>query len=52
MIVTPGIYIDRIVMIPDDDPASPKRKKEILEMVLGNEEIRELLFGASEGGQQ
>jgi len=52
MIVTPGIYIDRIVRIPDDDAGSPKRKKEILEMVLGNEEIRELLFGASEGGQQ
>jgi len=52
MIVTPGIYIDRIVRVPDDDAASAERKKEILEMVLGNTEIRELLFGADEGGQQ
>lgn len=52
IIVTPGIFVDRIVRVPDDDTGSAKRKKEILEIVLGDETIRELMFGAREGGQE
>jgi len=29
MVVTPGIYVDRIVRIPDDDPAIAKAREEI-----------------------
>jgi len=52
MIVTPGIYIDRIVQIPREDAASPENRQEILEKVFGDPGIRELVFGASRGEQE
>jgi acetate CoA/acetoacetate CoA-transferase alpha subunit len=52
LIVTPGIYVDRIVRIPRDDAASATRRQEIMERVFGNPEIRELVFAARQGGQQ
>jgi len=52
MIVTPGVYVDRIVRIPDEDPASAKQIKEILEKVFGIPEIRELVFAAPKGEQE
>jgi len=52
MVVTPGIYVDRIVRIPDEDLASTKQKQEILEKVFGDPGIRELVFAAPKGGQE
>ena len=34
MVVTPGIYIDRIVKIPEDDTASESKINEVLKMII------------------
>ena len=34
MVVTPGVYIDRIVRIPDDDPFSMKRRPETIQTIV------------------
>jgi len=52
MIVTPGIYVDRIVRIPDEDPAGAKRVEELFKNF-----ARELVgfgteSGDSQGGQE
>lgn len=52
MVVTPGIYVDRIVKIPDDDVASNKRKRETFETLIQNAVIREIVFAGPKGGQE
>ena len=49
MVVTPGIYVDRIVRIPDEDVASGKRRPEIVKRL--TEEILPLVWAISKGGQ-
>jgi 3-oxoadipate CoA-transferase alpha subunit len=34
MVVTPGVYIDRIVRIPDDDPFSLKQRPETIQAII------------------
>ena len=34
MVVTPGVYIDRIVRIPDDDPFSLKRRPDTIQTIV------------------
>jgi len=52
MIVTPGIYVDRIIQVPNEDASSPQNRQEILEKVFGDPGIRELVFGASKGEEE
>lgn len=52
MVVTPGIYVDRIVKIPDDDIASNKRKQETFEKLIQNAVVREIVFAGPKGGQE
>jgi 3-oxoacid CoA-transferase A subunit len=51
VVVTPGIYVDRIVKIPRDNAASPQRRQEIMEKIFGDPGIREIVFGARQEGQ-
>lgn len=46
MVGTPGIYVDRIVRIPDEDVASGQRRQEITETLL----IPMLMLQASQKG--
>lgn len=48
MVGTPGIYIDRIVRIPDEDIASAKRRPEVIKYF--TEIILPLMLAASKGG--
>jgi len=50
MIVTPGIYVDRIVRIPDEDMASAKRRQEAVQNFAQDAVARAIAFAASEGG--
>lgn len=53
MIVTAGVYIDRIVKIPEGDVGSAKQKRDLIAMFLENEMIRRLVFGPmKKGGQE
>jgi len=49
-IVTPMIYVDRIVKIPEGDVGSAKSKRELLRTLLENEFVRRGLFGESKKG--
>ena len=43
-VVTPSIYVDRIVQVPEDGYGSVKRSKQMVEKLGENEMIRKLLF--------
>lgn len=47
MVVTPGIYVDRIVVIPEGDVGSAKQKRELIRTLLENEVARQLLLRGS-----
>lgn len=51
-IVTPGVYVDRIVRIPDDDWASRKRRPEVVQSIIEYALTRMAEAEASQGGQQ
>jgi len=48
IVVTPGIYIDRIVVIPEGDVGSAKQKRELIRNLLGNEMMRKSMLRGSE----
>lgn len=45
MVVTPGVYIDRVVKIPEGDTGSAKQKKDLIAVFLENEMIRRIVLG-------
>ena len=51
-VVTPGIYVDRIVKIPEDDIASDKRRREVFEWIAGRQRAAQAASGSAEGGQE
>jgi 3-oxoadipate CoA-transferase alpha subunit len=51
-IITPGIYVDRIVRIPDDDVTSEKRRGEFAERIRQLAAFRAAATSAPLGGQQ
>jgi 3-oxoacid CoA-transferase A subunit len=44
VVVTPGVYVDRVVKIPEGDVGSEKQKKELIEIILETEGLRRLMF--------
>ena len=44
MVVTPGVFVDRIVQIPDGGLGSEKYKKENFAILLENEIARQIVF--------
>jgi 3-oxoadipate CoA-transferase alpha subunit len=51
-IITPGIYVDRIVRIPDDDVTSEKRRDEFAERIRQLAAFRAAATNTPPGGQQ
>jgi 3-oxoacid CoA-transferase A subunit len=52
-IVTPGIYIDRIVRIEPGDVGSAKQKRDVMQFILGDAILKKVLLGvADKGGKQ
>jgi acyl CoA:acetate/3-ketoacid CoA transferase len=51
-IVTPGMYIDRIVRIPDEDVTSLKRRNEFADRIRQLAAFRAAVAKAQAGGQQ
>jgi len=52
-IVTPGVFIDRIVLIPDDDPVSKKKRREwVMESIKHREEQREKAEAEAEAARR
>ena len=51
-IVTPGIYIDRIVKIQEAEVGSAKQKKELMQLIMGDAVLRKVLLGVSDKGDQ
>jgi hypothetical protein len=47
MVVIPGIYVDRSVVIPEGDVGSSKQKRELIRDLLENEVARQLLLRGS-----
>jgi 3-oxoacid CoA-transferase subunit A len=47
-VVTPGIFIDRIVEIPPDGLGTPEKGRAIIEQLTQIESVRDLLFGKTE----
>jgi len=50
MIVTSGVFIDRIVKIPEGDVGSAKQKRDLIRTLLENEEIRKVMLSSDEKG--
>lgn len=50
MVVTPGVYVDRIVKIKEGDVGSAKQKKDLIKFVMGDAVLRKVLLGGSEKG--
>ena len=51
-IVTPMIYVDRIVKIPEGDIGSAKQKKELLRSLVENEFVRQMMLAESKKGSR
>ncbi len=47
-VVTPGIFVDRIVQIPPDGLGTPDKGRAIIEQLAQLESVRDLLFGKTE----
>ena len=45
-VVTPGVFIDRIVKIPEGDVGSAKQKKDLIHTLLEEESIRKVILGS------
>ena len=53
VVVTPGVYVDRIVKIPEGDVGSARQKRDLIKTILENEMLRRVLLGgADKGGQK
>jgi len=52
MVVTPGIYVDRIVKIPDEDITSGKRRPEMIQKIIEFAVSRLAASETAEGGQE
>jgi 3-oxoacid CoA-transferase A subunit len=50
MIVTPGVFIDRIVKIPEGEVGSAKQKQNLITTLLENETIRKVLLSSGKKG--
>jgi 3-oxoacid CoA-transferase A subunit len=48
MIVTPGVYIDRIVKIKEGDVGSAKHKQDLMQFITGDAVLRKVLLGVSD----
>jgi hypothetical protein len=42
--VTPGIFVDRLVQIPDDALGTPRKQRETIDMLGEIEDARKLMF--------
>jgi 3-oxoacid CoA-transferase subunit A len=47
-VVTPGIFVDRIIEIPPDGFGTPEKGKAVINQLTQVESVRDLLFGKSE----
>jgi 3-oxoacid CoA-transferase A subunit len=50
MVVTPGVYVDRIVKIKEGDVGSAKQKKDLMLFVMGDAILRKVFLGVQEKG--
>ena len=50
MVVTPGLFVDRVVKIPEGAVGSAKRKSEMISNFLSNELLRKLMLAPAEKG--
>lgn len=50
-IATPGVFVDKVVLIPDDDPVSRKKRREwVMASIKFREEQQEKAAAAAQGG--
>lgn len=50
MIVTPGVFIDRIVKIPDGEVGSASQKKNLIKTILEDETVRKFMLSSGKKG--
>jgi len=51
-IVTPGVYVDRIVKLQEGDVGSDKHRRELMQFIMGDVILRRILLGVSDKGEQ
>ena len=47
-VVTPGIFVDRVLEIPPDGLGTPEKGQAVIEQLTQIESVRDLLFGKIE----
>ena len=47
-VITPGIFVDRIVLIPPDGLGTPEKGRAVIEQLTQIESVRDLLFGKTD----
>ena len=50
MIVTPGVFIDRIVKIPEGEVGSANQKKNLIKILLEDETVRRVMLSSGKKG--
>ncbi|MBN1691685.1 MAG: CoA transferase subunit A [Dehalococcoidia bacterium] len=51
-IITPGVYVDRIVKLQEGDVGSDKHRRELMQFVMGDVILRRILLGITDKGDQ
>ncbi len=52
MIVTPGVYVDRIVKIKEGDVGSDKHKRDLIKFIMSDEVLRKIMVSPKKGEEK